>query len=268
MDKTVYLITGCSPDGIGHRLAVELAKKPGNVVVASLRTPSKIAGDDALRASAATVDIQQLDVVDEKRAAEVVDYIVATYGKIDVLVNNAGLSLMAPAAEMPMEEIRMLFEANYMGSVNLVRLVFPHMAARRSGKIVNVGSAASVVATFCYAHYAATKAALTMYGDYLRTEAKPLNIQVLTVIPGCIKTTILDKILQQVRDGWDKSPLYSSWGQASERTMVTVNQVATPLDQFVAQMAEVIQRKRIAVARLGPVGVVPQSTTAETKKAQ
>ncbi|KAL7750501.1 hypothetical protein RI367_004275 [Sorochytrium milnesiophthora] len=232
--RCVYLITGCSPGGLGHGLAVELAKNANNIVVATLRTPSKIGATDPLRAKQAAnrgvVDILKLDVINEQEVTDVVSKVVQKHGKIDCLVNNSGVQL---------------FDVNYFGSVNMVREVFPHMAGRRSGKIVNVGSVAAWHALPWSSHYAASKAALHTWSDALRSEVKPFNIQVLTVAPGAIDSNIQENHREQL--SLSPNTKYSDWKTSIYGYLDVGGLRQTKTDDFSRRFAAVVQRNKVPV---------------------
>ncbi|KAL7746910.1 hypothetical protein RI367_007730 [Sorochytrium milnesiophthora] len=243
--RTVYVVTGCSPGGIGHGLAVELAKHPGNVVVATLRSPDKIDGDDALRTrhvSSALVEVLELDVQDEQQSAAVVRRIAQAHGKIDVLVNVAGVTLFGPAAELSLKDARKVFDTNYFGVVNMVRQVFPYMADRHSGRIINVGSVVAWLAPPWFSHYAASKAALHTYNDALRAEVAPFGIEVVTVAPGSIESSMQDNM----RDLLKISPgsYFAALRPKIDGFLQAAGVKTTPTSEFVKQLAALVQRRQ------------------------
>lgn len=182
--KTV-LITGCST-GIGRALCLELASR-GARVFATARRVETIA---ALKSERLTP--LALDVLDAQSRARAVAEVAVQGNGIDVLVNNAGVSITAPLVETPIERIETLINTNLTATIAMIQAVFPHMA-ERGGRIVNVGSAIGVLPTPFTAAYCATKAGLHMLSDVLRLELAPFGIDVVTVQPAAVRSEIEDR---------------------------------------------------------------------------
>lgn len=174
MSKRV-LITGCST-GIGRALAETLAAR-GHEVIATARSVSQL--DD--------LDVTQkiaLDVTDPTSVNSAADAV----GTIDVLVNNAGVTVWGGADSPPDEEIRRVFETNVFGMIRMTRAILPGMRARRSGLIVQISSAAAKRATAMLGHYAASKAALEAYSEAMRIELNEFGIGVCIVALGPVES--------------------------------------------------------------------------------
>lgn len=206
-ESRVVLITGCS-SGIGRALAQELHKR-GLRVYASARRPESL--EDLTREGIYAI---KLDVTSNDDIQHALTQIQQEAGHIDILINNAGYGAMGPVAEMPMSEIRQEFETNVFAPVALIQAIAPHMIARRSGCIVNVGSVSGILTTPFAGVYCATKAALHSLSDALRMELAPFNIKVVMVQPGAIRSNFgvnalaaVDRVLrpgshyQAVEDG-------------------------------------------------------------------
>jgi NAD(P)-dependent dehydrogenase (short-subunit alcohol dehydrogenase family) len=132
-----------------------------------------------------------------------VESVISKAGRIDMLVNNAGLLLIGPLIELQSDELRRQFETNVIGLAALTRTVAPSMIKRRSGKIVNISSVSGVLPTPFAGAYCSTKAALTAFSDSLRMELAPFGITVVTVQPGGIKSNLsinADKELERFRE--------------------------------------------------------------------
>jgi NADP-dependent 3-hydroxy acid dehydrogenase YdfG len=185
LEKQVVLVTGCST-GIGRALARELHAR-GHRTFATARRPESL---DEL--SHEGIETLRLDVNDPASIRETVETLVARAGRIDVLVNNAGVNVFGPITEVPVDEVRNLFETNVVGLVAVTQAVFPHMAEKRSGLVVNIGSIAGVLPTPFTAAYCATKSAVHMLSEVLRMESKPFGIEVVEVQPGGVKSSIAD----------------------------------------------------------------------------
>ena len=195
------LITGCST-GFGFETAVYFARK-GHRVVATMRNLGKsgplkeVAAKDKL-----DVIVSRLDLDDPASIKQAV----ADAGPIDVLVNNAGLAGAAPLEEMPEDEHRKIFEANYWGQLRVIQAVLPDMRARRAGAIVNVTSIAGRLALFNQVAYCASKYAFEAASEILAAEVKAFGIRVAVVEPGIFKTAIFDNAAAQ--NHYDKASPY------------------------------------------------------------
>ncbi|SDM44088.1 Short-chain dehydrogenase [Allokutzneria albata] len=181
----VWLVTGAG-SGFG-RAIVEDAVAAGDVVVATARRPEVLA--DLVAAHVDQVEALALDVTDHEAIAAVVADVQTRYGRIDVLVNNAGRGQVGAAEETTEEELRALFELHVFGPAALVRAVLPGMRARRSGAIVQMSSMGGQVAYPGFSAYCATKFALEGYSVALAAEVAPLGIDVLIVEPGAFRTS-------------------------------------------------------------------------------
>jgi len=200
MEK-IALITGTS-SGFGMLAAVELARR-GYRVIATMRDPGKAGGlrEHAERAGAAErIEVRQLDVTDPASIERTVGEALRAYGKIDVLVNNAGFALGGYVEDVPMDEWRRQMETNFFGLVATAKSVIPSMRERRSGKIINIGSVSGRIGFPGLAPYSASKFAVEGFSECLRHELLPFGIRVVLVEPGSYKTSIWDKGLAQAPD--------------------------------------------------------------------
>ncbi|MBU2664719.1 SDR family NAD(P)-dependent oxidoreductase [Actinoplanes bogorensis] len=184
-NNRVWLITGAN-SGFGRALT-EAAIAAGDVVVATARRPGTLA--ELVAAHPDQVDAVRLDVTDADAAATVVADVERRYGRIDVLVNNAGRGQVGAAEETTDDELRSLFEVHVFGPAALVRAVLPGMRARGNGAIVQFSSFGGQVAYPGFSAYCATKFALEGYSEALAAEVGPLGIRVLIVEPGAFRTS-------------------------------------------------------------------------------
>lgn len=182
-EAPVVLISGCST-GIGRALTLEFAFRNWRVF-ATARKPADI---DDLKAP--NVETAALDVTREESISQCVDSVIAKAGRIDMLVNNAGVLLIGPLVELETGELRNQFETNVIGLAALTRAVAPHMIKRRFGKIVNMSSVLGELPIPFAGAYCSTKAALSAFSDSLRMELSPFGIQVITVQTGGIITNL------------------------------------------------------------------------------
>jgi NAD(P)-dependent dehydrogenase (short-subunit alcohol dehydrogenase family) len=183
-DKPVWFITGCST-GFGRELA-RYALGLGYRVVVTARNPAAVA--DLAAGHEANALVLALDVVDAAQIAASVAAAEARFGRIDVLVNNAGVGYFAAIEESEDAEVRRMFEINFWGLANMTRAVLPGMRARRSGHIVNISSMGGVRGAPAVGYYNATKFALEGLSEALAQETAPLGIKVLIVEPSGFRT--------------------------------------------------------------------------------
>jgi NAD(P)-dependent dehydrogenase (short-subunit alcohol dehydrogenase family) len=139
------------------------------------------------------IKILPMDVDDDASVVKATAQVLACGGRIDVLVNNAGIDLKGPIEELPLAEFRRVMETNYFGALRCIQAVVPGMRARRSGHIINVTSIAGRVSVSSQAPYAASKWALEAASEALAQEVKSFGIHVSIVEPGVIATPIFDK---------------------------------------------------------------------------
>jgi NAD(P)-dependent dehydrogenase (short-subunit alcohol dehydrogenase family) len=188
-EAKVWFVTGAS-SGIGAGVA-RAALAAGHRVVATGRDVGKlrdalagVAGDDPL--------LQRLDITDEAAVQPVVDAALARFGRLDVLVNSAGYSLLGNFEEMTVEQIERQFATNFYGVVHLMRAVLPVMRRQRAGHVINVSSVAGVVGLPHCAAYGATKFAVEGLSLSVAQEVEPFGIKVTVVEPGFYRTGLLD----------------------------------------------------------------------------
>ncbi len=183
-DKKVWFITGCST-GFGRELAKELLEN-GYRVVVTARDTAKV--DDLVKINEANALALRLDVTDKAQVADAVKKAEEHFGKIDVLVNNAGFGYFGSIEESEEREVRAMFEANFWGVAAMTRAVLPKMRERQSGTIVNISSIGGFNGNPSVAYYNATKFAVNGFSDALRKEVEPLGIKVLLVMPSGFRT--------------------------------------------------------------------------------
>ena len=182
----VWFITGTST-GFGRELA-EAALQAGNQVVATARKPEVLAdltakyGDNVL---AVALDVTKPDTV-----VAAVEAAKAKFGRIDVLVNNAGYGVFGGFEEITDAQFRDQYETNVFGVLNVLRAALPILRAQKSGYILNVSSGVGLVAPPALSAYASSKFALEGVSEALAAELKPMGIHVVLVEPGAFRTAI------------------------------------------------------------------------------
>ncbi len=189
---TISLVTGTST-GIGLATAVRLARD-GHSVYASMRDPEN-AGPLRAAAEQAGVDLEvvALDVVDGGSIRNAVGAILEREGRIDNLVNNAGIDDGDCLEETPLETFHAVMETNFHGAIRCIQAVLPGMRARRSGCIVNVSSLTGRVPSSGASAYCASKAALESASECLAAEVSSFDVRVALIEPGLVLTPIFAK---------------------------------------------------------------------------
>ncbi len=237
------LVTGCS-SGIGKALAQAFHAR-GCRTYATARSVETL--DELAGAGICTLE---LDVTDPASIRRCVATISAQAGAVDVLVNNAGIPVMGPTAELPLDELRRQWETNITAPVAMVQAVLPGMVARASGRVVNIGSVSGILTTPFAGPYCASKAALHSLSDALRMELKPFGIDVILVQPGAVQSRF--GAGAQAQTGRQRWTLYLPYTDAIARRAGASQENATPAKDFAeALVADVLAARPKPVIRLG-----------------
>jgi NAD(P)-dependent dehydrogenase (short-subunit alcohol dehydrogenase family) len=184
--KKVWMITGASR-GLGAKIA-EAVLSNGDTLIATARSRGSL---DAIEGTADCLRLA-LDVTNETQAKSVVADAIARFGRIDVLVNNAGYGLTGAIEETSSEEVEAVYRTNVFGLLNVTRAVLPVMRKQQSGHIMNVSSMGGYQANPTLGIYASTKFAIEGISEALYGEMKPLGIHVTAIGPGFLRTDFLD----------------------------------------------------------------------------
>ena len=195
----VWFITGCST-GLGRALA-ETVLKHGHRAVVTARNPAQI--QDIVAQYPKNSLAVQLDVADYSQIDRAISAAEKAFGRIDVLVNNAGYGYLAAVEEGEEQEIRAMFETNFFGLAALIRRVLPGMRARAHGHIINISSVGGLLGNPSVGYYNATKFAVEGLSEALAKEVEPLGIRVTVVEPGPFRTDWAGRSLKQVRNPID-----------------------------------------------------------------
>jgi NAD(P)-dependent dehydrogenase (short-subunit alcohol dehydrogenase family) len=181
-NKPVWFITGCST-GFGRALATLALGRGYSVVVTARNT------DDVKElADKGEALILKLDVTEPKQVKHAVKKALHQFGRIDVLVNNAGIGYFGAIEESENNEVRKMFDINLFGASSVIDSVLPGMRANRSGSIVNISSIGGLCSAPSLGYYNATKFALEGMSEALRQEVEPLGIKVMVVEPSGFRT--------------------------------------------------------------------------------
>ncbi|XP_066342998.1 short-chain dehydrogenase PC-15-like [Miscanthus floridulus] len=237
-NQPVVLVTGCSEGGIGHAMARAFAAA-GCAVVATARSRGSMRDLDG----APRFLLLELDVRSDESARAAVADALREHGRVDVLVNNAGIHLVAPLAEVPMESFHQVFDTNVYGAMRLIQAVIPHMMERRKGTIVNVGSITALAPGPWAGVYSASKAALHALSDSLRVELKSFGINVMTVAPGGTKSNLGNSSAakyDQTHD-WKYYKKYEEGLRA--RTEISQGPGSTPAEELATKVVASVLKK-------------------------
>lgn len=176
----IVLVTGAS-SGIGKTIATYLSTK-GMKVYGTSRKPKNAVENDVIMLA--------LDVTDVNTIKKAVELIIKEQGRIDILINNAGMGITGPIEDTPTDEMRNVFETNFFGAIEVMKAVLPQMRKQHSGLIINITSIAGYMGLPFRGMYSATKGALELVTEAIRMEVKEFGIVVTNVAPGDFATNI------------------------------------------------------------------------------
>lgn len=186
-NEKVWFITGCS-SGIGLALAHEVLASGAKAAITARQTSAL---QELCTAFPDTALALTLDVTNLLQAKDAVEATMEKFGRIDVLVNNAGCGVLGAIEEVPVVEVRKTFETNFFGLLELTKLVLPIMRAQQSGHIINISAAAGLVSTPGLGIVNATKYAVEGLTEALAAEVEMLGISVSLIEPGPFRTNYL-----------------------------------------------------------------------------
>jgi NADP-dependent 3-hydroxy acid dehydrogenase YdfG len=192
----VIVITGAS-SGLGEAAARHLSAAGASVALGARRGARIEALAAELNAGGGRALAVATDVTHSEQVKRLVDTAVERYGRIDVMINNAGLMPHSPLERLKLDDWNRMIDVNVKGVLYGIAAALPHMIARKSGHIVNVASVAGHVVRPGGAVYSATKAAVRMLSEGLRQEVKPHNIRTTIISPGAVASELPDSITEK-----------------------------------------------------------------------
>ncbi|WP_139491554.1 SDR family oxidoreductase [Brevibacillus dissolubilis] len=246
INRPVALVTGSS-SGFGLLASIALAQE-GYQVIATMRNPAR---KTALVSKAreagveASIDIIELDVTHHAQVKQVVNHVVQHYGRIDLLLNNAGFAAGGFIEEIPMEMWREQFETNFFGVVAVTQAVLPHMREAQSGLILTLGSISGLFGFPSLGPYVSSKHAIEGFCESLRLEMNPYGVKVVLIEPGSYQTDIWNKSLEQV-----EKPIDSPYTSQMERIIQSVKQTAATASDPQEVIGQIIRIVRTPNPRL------------------
>lgn len=234
-DQVVW-ITGAS-SGIGEALAYEFARQGARLVLSARRVDAL----DAVRRQCVNPErhlVLPLDMADCAALPAAVQQVLATMGRIDVLINNAGISQRSLVKDTALEVDRRIMEVDFFGPVALTKAVLPHMLQQRGGQLAMVSSVVGLVATPYRSAYAAAKHALIGFCDSLRAEVFASGIGVSVILPGYVRSNV---------------SLSALTGDGSAHGIVDPGQqTAMPADVFARKAVAALARRQNRILIAGP----------------
>lgn len=200
MFKTTVLITGASR-GIGAECARTFAKNGYNVAVNYFRSEKNALDLKAeINDGGGVAEVFKADVSDEKQVEEMISAVVKRFGKVNVLVANAGVAKSGVFSDMTQSDYDKIFDTNVRGVFNVVKGVLPHMYERESGSIVTISSIWGQTGGSCEVLYSMSKAAIIGMTKALAKEVAPMHIRVNSVSPGAIDTDMLSGLTDEEKE--------------------------------------------------------------------
>ncbi len=203
--------------GIGRSLAEHFSKQ-GHRVYGTSRKPMT---------ETVSFQVLTMDVTDEQSVQTAVNQVIEKEGRLDVLINNAGLGIIGALEEVPEAMIQQVFETNVWGLLRVCRAVLPQMRKQHNGLIINISSVAATMGLPFRGIYSASKAAVEVLTESLSMEVQPFGIRVCSVLPAEVKTSINTNRL--VADGNDSSPYQTAIEAMNAKVKAAINSAADPM---------------------------------------
>jgi NADP-dependent 3-hydroxy acid dehydrogenase YdfG len=203
---TVALVTGAS-SGIGEATALALAELGAAVALAARRADRLEALAAKIRGDGGTALVINADVTDEEQARQAVEQTVGQLGRLDILINNAGVMLLGPVVDAPLEEWQRMMQVNVLGVLYCARAALPHLlraaetGPRQVADMVNVSSVAGRVPRNGNAVYTATKHGVGAFSEALRQEVTRRHVRVSLIEPGAVETELASHNRPEIREG-------------------------------------------------------------------
>ncbi len=214
-ERKIVLITGCS-SGIGLATAVHLAEQ-GQHVVATMRNLAKREKlDKALAEKSLAVTVLDLDITDMDSIKNTVERVIEKFGRIDVLVNNAGITIDGFFEDHTAEDVEWIFKTNVFGAFNTAREILPYMRKQGSGHIINIGSIAGRWALPQIGIYSSTKFAIEGFSEALKYEVQPFGIHVSIVEPCFVETEMVHENRNVASKSNTEGSAYNEMNEACE----------------------------------------------------
>jgi 2-deoxy-D-gluconate 3-dehydrogenase len=232
LSKRVALVTGGN-GGIGLGMAKGLAEAGATVVIAGRNKTKADAALAELKATGAQAEFVELDVLQEASCHQAIDQAAQKFGRLDILINNAGTSVRKPPEELTAADWHLVMNTNLTSAFFCSQAAYPHMKRAGGGKIINIGSMMSTFASSYASPYASSKGAIVQMAKSFAIAWAKDNIQVNTILPGWINTELTKKAREQVEGLHDRvlarTPA-QRWGEPGDFAGVAVFLAASASD--------------------------------------
>ena len=222
----IVVVTGAS-SGLGEATARLLSSQGATIVLGARRADRLHSLAKDLEARGGRAFALQADVTRPEQVKALVDSAVQSYGRLDVMINNAGIMPQAPLEQLKIDEWNRMIDVNIKGVLYGIAAALPHMQRQKAGHFINVSSVAGHRVGPGFAVYAATKHAVRALSEGLRQEVKPYNIRTTVISPGAVATELPNTITDRT---------------AAERVRTFYAQVAVPADSFARAVAFAISQ--------------------------
>jgi NADP-dependent 3-hydroxy acid dehydrogenase YdfG len=222
----IVVVTGAS-SGLGEATARLLSAQGARLALGARRADRLHSLAKDLQAGGGKAFVLQTDVTRPEQVKALVDLAVQSYGRLDVMINNAGIMPQAPLEQLKIDEWDRMIDVNIKGVLYGIAAALPHMQRQKAGHFINVSSVAGHRVGPGFAVYAATKYGVRALSEGLRQEVKPYNIRTTVISPGAVATELPNTITDRT---------------AAERVRAFYSQVAVPADSFARAVAFAISQ--------------------------
>lgn len=215
-EKKVAFITGGSR-GIGKAIALEFADNGYDIVINYVSSKTDVTAlEEEFNKKGVKAILLKADVTDFQACQQMVETTIQTFGKIDVLVNNAGITKDGLLMRMKQQDFNQVVDINLNGTFNVTRNVVPHMVKQKQGRIINISSVVGVTGNAGQANYAASKAGIIGFTKAIAKELASRNIQANAVAPGFIDTDMTEVLSDSVKENINTQIPLKRMGTAEE----------------------------------------------------
>jgi NAD(P)-dependent dehydrogenase (short-subunit alcohol dehydrogenase family) len=235
----VAIVTGAS-SGIGRATAEALARAGFTVFGTSRRTASD--GPNQ-------VTMLTCDVTDDALVTSLISTVLSRTGRIDVLVNNAGIGLLGGAEESSIRQVQALFDVNLFGAMRMTNAVLPAMRKRGGGRIINIGSVLGLIPAPYLAHYSATKHALEGYSESLDHETRAFNVRISLIEPAYTRSSFGQNVLKPDSMLTEYDRLRTNVGASLEEFLATADLPQVVADAVLRAATDARPRRRYAAGK-------------------
>lgn len=237
----IALVTGTS-SGIGLSTAVLLAQH-GFTVIATMRDTTKATSlETQAREASVTIEVRQLDVQDDASVTKCVQEVLQTYGRIDLLVNNAGAGYLGTMEQTSMQDLQRTMEVNFFGVWRVTQAVFPSMRVAGSGRILTISSVGGLIGQPFNDAYCAAKFAVEGFMESLAPVAKRVGIDVCLIEPGPVNTNFVASVVAGLPEPEQElqatyGPMLQSYMGESQTRFATMGQTPEQVGQVIITAA-------------------------------